>query len=340
MYENLHCHTKTSDGELSYKKALDVCAENKISIVAFTDHDSVPNEKALKILEKNRGHFTKWVIGIEISSGWPKEIKGAASNFHIVGLFVDPNNKELKKHCQKAKDAREQRMRSIVNNLQKLGFKITAKDCLKESKGESTGRPHIVSALEKNKKNLKIIENLRIKMEKATKNNPKILEKYETMMERGPSQYPYALFLGSQAFIKNVFVSYIYRTDMDKSVSLIRNAGGVAILAHWTFSKDKVNKEVIGKLFQEKRLDGGEIVFGVNAEENLKNAEIIKDMKTMEALTEKYKMIQSGGGDSHRKKDFVRFAQAKQLAEKTIGMIAKMQTQAKLNLDFSSLPRA
>jgi len=336
-YENLHTHTVASDGKLSYQEALDLCAENNIGIVAFTDHDSLPNEKALKILQKNRQHPTKWIIGIEISSGWPKEIGGPASNFHIVGLFVDPTNQALKKHCKKAMAGRIERMNKIVSNLQSFGFNISEQDCKKESGGETICRPHIIAALKKRNENIKIIEQLKNKMAEEAVNNPEIKRDYEDMIASGEKQYPYSLLLGKHAFVSGIYVDYLYWKDMDKSVELIRSAGGIAILAHWTFSKRTVNYEMIKKFFQEKRLDGGEIVFGLDSQENLKNKQMIKDMETMEKLTKECGVLQSGGGDSHAKEDFERFGKSKWLAEKTIGMVEKMQKQKKLNIKFSSI---
>ncbi len=336
MYQNLHCHTKTSDGELTYQQVLDICSQNKISVVAFTDHDALPNKKAIKLLEKNRNHPTKWVIGCEISSGWPKEIGGPASNFHLVGLFVDPLNKDLIEHCQKTQKGRIERMEKIVKNLQSLGFEIAKDDCLKETKEGTVGRPHIVAALKKKPKNLKIIEELRKKMAQEAKHNSEVKQKYETMIARGEDQYPYFLFLDPQAFLPDIYVDYLYWKDMDENVKIIRKAGGVAILAHWSFSKQTVNEKMIEKFFQQKRLDGAEIVFGADKASNL-NLELRKDMEIMEKLTQKYKVLASGGGDSHTKKDIEFFSQEKWLAEKTVNLVQKMIKTKKLNLQFSSL---
>ncbi|MBI4652895.1 hypothetical protein HY750_01440 [Candidatus Kuenenbacteria bacterium] len=49
MYQNLHYHTKISDGQFNYQQILDLCQKYNISIVAFTDHDALPDKKAMKI---------------------------------------------------------------------------------------------------------------------------------------------------------------------------------------------------------------------------------------------------------------------------------------------------
>lgn len=336
MYQNLHSHTKTSDGELTHKQVLEVCKQNKISVVAFTDHDALPNEKTLKQLQALKSHPTKWIIGCEISSGWPKEIGGPTSNFHIVGLFVNPFDRALLEHCKKAQQSRIERMGKIVKNLRTLGFEISKEDCLRESYGETIGRPHIVSALKKKSKNLKIIEKLRKQMEKDSENDFKTKEKYDKMMTRGETEYPYSLFLKSGAFLPNIYVDYPYWKEMDESVKLIRNAGGIAILAHWTFSKYMIDIKMIEKFFKEKRLDGAEIVFGGDNVFNM-NVELRNDMKSMEKLTKKCKVLQSGGMDSHKKEDFEFFVKDEELAKKTINLVEKMKELKDLNLKFSSL---
>lgn len=337
MYQNLHSHTIASDGELDHKQVLDICSKNKISVVAFTDHDALPNKKALDALTKNKSHSTKWIIGVEISSGWPKEIGGPANNFHIVGLFVDPKNKALLEHCQKAKDGRMQRMKKMVANLRSLGFLISENDCLKESGGEIVGRLHIASALLKKEINLQIIEKLRQKMEKSARTNIKIKKKYDSMIKAGQWQHVFSLFLDPEAYLPNIYADYEYWLDMDKSVEMIRMAGGIAILAHWSFSKNKVGERMIAKFFQEKRLDGAEITFGSYKAIDAHDSEIKNDLEIIKKLTEKHNVLQSGGGDTHKKTDFELFVREKWFAERTIGLVKKMAKIKTLNLKFSSL---
>ena len=336
MYETLHCHTTTSDGQLTHLQVLDACARNNISIVAFTDHDAVPNQKIVDQLQANKDHPTKWIIGCELSSGWPKEIGGVGSSFHIVGLFVDPFNKALLERNRKFQESRVERMERMVKNLKGLGFEVSVDDCLKESGGESIGRPHIVAALKKIEPNLKIIEELKNKMAEDAENDSELKEKYEKMIERGEEQYPYVLFLDSAAYIPNIYVDYLYYTDLDETVRLIRGAGGVAILAHWSFSKSKVGEKVIEGLFKESRLDGAEIVFGLGVTWR-GGGEMKEDMGTMKRLTEKWNKLQSGGADIHKEEDFRYFVEAKWYAEKTVGLTERMIKQGNLDPQFSSL---
>src|SRR5438309_164072 len=102
LLESLHSHTTNSDGKLSYLEVLKLASENNIGSLAFTDHDSLPTIETLNLLRKENTEV-KWSIGIEVSSGLPLELgRKTCSSFHILGLFIDPTNKELIDHCEKS----------------------------------------------------------------------------------------------------------------------------------------------------------------------------------------------------------------------------------------------
>jgi predicted metal-dependent phosphoesterase TrpH len=335
----LHTHTKTSDGELDYLSALDLCEQNDISVVAFTDHDSIISEENFKLLKGYKG-ITKWISGIEISSGLPKELGGkATSDLHIVGLFVDPLNEPLKTHCKLANKARVTRMRSMVSNLQKLGFIITEEDCLKASQGEAVARPHVVSALMSVESNVEILNNLKQRMEEESKTNLVVKEKYDAMMKQGERGYPYGILLSENAYIPNVYVDYQYFVDMDKSVKLIRNAGGVALLAHYFTCANKINKDMLDEMLRDGRLDGAETVyglFGLNRATELKDF-IIKTTDIAKKLVIKNNKLESGGADAHKAQDFIDFANSGIYAEKTEGMVQKVLNNSNADKSFSNL---
>lgn len=332
-FENLHTHTYTSDGKLTYRQTLKVCSENNIGTVAFTDHDSLPSEKDLHTLENNSSGAVKWILGLEISSGLPIELGGKpTSNFHIIGLFIDPFNQALKNYCQKMQLSRLERMEKIVNNLQKIGFRITKNDCLAESKGKTISRPHMVAALHRKNNNLDLIEKL-IK-ELAADKTPKAKKIYKNLVKKGSDQYLYGLFLEKGSYIPNIYVDYIYGLDLDKTVSLIRKAGGVAILAHWTFCKNIISLKTLRKLLESKRIDGVETVYNFNAK-GMKNR-ILTDMKIMNDLTEKAACLKSGGADSHNRQQIIDFYKNNEIARKTIGFAENIVKKGQVDTRWSS----
>jgi len=332
MYQTLHCHTTASDGLLTYNQVLKICNTNNIGVVAFTDHDSLPSAKVVKYL-KNSKSSVKWVIGIEISSGKPNDFE---TNFspHIVGLFVDPFNKNLMNHSRLAKKARIERMTRMVKSLKKLGFNITEKDCLKASGGETVGRPHIVKAIISKDENIVVIEKLKEKMEEDSKINEKLKEKYEYMMSAGKDSYPYTLFLSDDSYIRGVYVDYLYKVDLDGCVKLIRDAGGVSIFAHWFTEIKKCDRGCMEKLLKEDRIDGVETVYGFFDD---MREEFIKQRKILQDLVGKYHKLESGGVDAHTKKHLVDFAKNKWYAGLTVGMVEKIIKSGKVDLSWSSL---
>lgn len=322
-FQDLHSHTKTSDGKLTYHQSLDVHKRHNVQVVAFTDHDSVPDEKKLQQLNELRDHPVRWMIGIEISSGLPKEMGGnPTSNFHITGLFVDPMNQALKTYCKQMQEARLARMEMIVRNLKRIGFSITVKECLKQAAGETVNRPHIVAALLRKSSNIKILESMQMKMAEDAKSNSEVKEMYDEMVRRGPNQYPYALFLDTRAYFPGVYVDYLFALDLDQTVRTIHDAGGLAFLAHWSFIKNKVDFETVKKLIADKRLDGLEVVYNFNIVG--REAEIKEDMRWLESLAEESKTLKSGGADAHSESDIRLFYADKETAAKTKKLVEPM----------------
>jgi len=335
--QTLHSHTTSSDGELSHEELLQTASRFNIGTVAFTDHDLLmPSSVFTKI--KQSGEFNvRFVSGIEMSSGLPKELSGKPyGGFHVVGLFVNPDDDDLIRYSKDALSARITRMQKMVSNLRAIGFDVTEEDCYRASQGESVGRPHIVKAIYYNEKNIARIEEIRLQMKKESENNLELRRKYDEMMSAGQRQYPYALFLGENSYISNVFVEYSFYVDLDTTVSLIRNAGGIALLAHPDTALPKVSKEKMEELVRDKRIDGIETVFGLW---NLgtEREEISRSMRAFaKSLKEKYNLLPGGGADVHKVEDLRDFALDRTYSEQTIGFAEEIISSSKVNAKWSS----
>lgn len=236
---------------------------------------------------------------------------------------------------------RVNRMHQTVKNLQSLGFEITVNGCLKVSKGQVVGRPHIVKALNlsSNENNKAVLENICKDMEREAEHDERIKQRYELMISKGEQQYPYILLLSTDAFISDIYIPSLNKVSFDKSVSLIRNAGGLAMLAHYWTARDDIVSEMLEKIFQEDRLDGAETVFGLW--EYLKGGKdvpvIDEDRKLLKSLVEKYNKLASGGADIHRREDFEEFANANWYAQETIGMARRIINCLNPNNQWHSL---
>ena len=323
-----------SDGTQDYFEALKTAEKAGYSVVAFTDHDTVPSIEMIEKLKREYTGPVKWFIGCEISSGLPKELGGGpTSMFHILGLFVDPTNEALLDHSRRALEAREERMEKMVTNLQDLGFHITKEDCLRASGGESVGRPHIVRALEKYPENKKIITQIKDEMMEAAKNDPEVEREYEMMLERPEEQYPYTLFLTGESFKKGVYVDYLYNTDMDESVKLIRDAGGVAVLAHWGTIAKKISKDMLKGFLEEGRLDGVEIASLFTAQNTDNSGEFTKILRS---LADELGTIKTIGIDAHHEEEYALFA-GFDIVHESIGMKDELLKRIQSTLKWSNL---
>ena len=331
MYESLHNHTTTSDGTQTYEELLAAAAQTGYGVVAFTDHDAVPGEAEIARLRQYEGPV-KWCLGLEISSGLPKELGGGPiSNIHILGLFTDPTNEALREHCAKAQAARTLRMEKMVANLRGLGFKITVDDALAASGGESVGRPHIVRALNTYPENAAVIEGMRADMEKAAVGSASVAMDYAHMLERPASDYPYRLFLSDDAFIQGIYVDYLYWLDLDAAVSLIRQAGGVAVIAHWYTAAKKIDAEMLEGMLKARRLDGVEILG------NQLNSQARRAEPVLTAMASRTGCLATFGVDCHREEDLVSFASDRNLAQRTVGQLRRLTQRADVDLSWSNL---
>ncbi|HSX01925.1 MAG TPA: hypothetical protein VLI05_01275 [Candidatus Saccharimonadia bacterium] len=329
-YESLHNHTTASDGAQTYLEVLATAERNGFGVMAFPDHDMLPSATDLAMLQAYDGPV-KWLIGCEISSGLPRELGGGVTSmFHILGLFTDPTNQALVDHCRQALAARTERMERIAANLRGLGFTISADDCLQASGGESVGRPHIVKALNMHSANAAVLDGIKADMERAAVSSSAVAMSYMRMMQRDPSDYPYRLFLSDDAFIPDIYVDYLYSIDMDASVQLIRQAGGVAILAHWPTIKRKIDAAMLEGFLRDGRLDGVELRSG------FVDHEVESSGRQLAAMAERCGALTTIGIDGHRERDIERFAADRALADQTIGQTARLIDRAQPDLSWSN----
>jgi 3',5'-nucleoside bisphosphate phosphatase len=127
-----------------------------------------------------------------------------AEDLHICGYWVDLE--KIGPACERAQQGRRERAGEIVENLRREGFDLTLEDAIREAgAADSIGRPHIARAAG------------------ATGDLGPFFEEY--------------LVPGAKAFVPRRWPS------AEQAIELIRDAGGVAVIAHpyWDISEpDKV----------------------------------------------------------------------------------------------------
>jgi len=132
-------HTYYSDGYNTPERLIDKAKNQGIKILSITDHDSV---NAISQAAEYAKKFGMEVIpGVEIST----DIRD--TEVHILGYFVDPDNKDLEHYLNFFREERYKRAIRMVNKLNILGLAITIEDVLVFAKDSAIGRPHIAQAL-------------------------------------------------------------------------------------------------------------------------------------------------------------------------------------------------
>lgn len=335
-YNNLHSHTINSDGKITVAETMNFCKKNGVSAVAFTDHDTLLKDEDVRYLKSNSGDV-KWVSGVELSISGLKDLDEGFSLFHMVGLFVDPTNSKLREFCNTAQSGRKERMVKIVKNLKKIDITITEDDCLKASGGETVGRPHIVEAIMKYPENITVMKNLYEKIKKDSDKDVRAKQVVESIKTYGEAQMPYAIFLSKEAYIPDIYVDYLFKPDFDQCVKVIRDAGGLSFLAHYFTCAHKLPFSLLEKIIREDRLDGIEIIYGIEGyssdDKNIVKS-LVEQREGLTNLANKTGCLVSGGADSHTLDDWKSFVNNKEYAKSTVGLLDDILKNSKKELGW------
>jgi predicted metal-dependent phosphoesterase TrpH len=251
---DLHIHSTASDGSLTPSEILVTAVQMGLKAIAITDHDTLSGSAAAIAggIPPGLGFLT----GIEISAGAPEGYRVNGS-VHILGYGIDPDHMKLNALLNILKGARENRNPQIIDRLNALGMNLDAGE-LDRIVGEATaGRPHIAQLM----------------MKKG------IVASIDDAFDR---------FLGKHrpAYVEK------FRVPMAEAISTIRDAGGIAVLAHpyLTGLTDPITFEAFLQTLITMGLGGIEALYPGHTE--AATAEYCR-------LARKYDLIISGGTDFH-----------------------------------------
>ena len=136
---DFHTHTNHSDGYYSPIELIQLVKKAGLDIISITDHDNLAAIHEAASVGKDFG--VEVIPGLEVSSDiGDREV-------HILGYFIDPDNRELERYLKFFREERLKRAIRIVNKLKGLGFTISIEDVLEQSKNSAIGRPHIAQAM-------------------------------------------------------------------------------------------------------------------------------------------------------------------------------------------------
>lgn len=138
---DLHAHSSWSDGTQSIHELWAQAAQEGLSALALTDHDTVAGWQELPEAVARTGVVA--VPGIEVSAEHER------LSVHVLALLVDPSpHTDLARELDRARRSRTERAERMVEAIS-ADHPITWQDVRAQVAGETTtvGRPHIADAL-------------------------------------------------------------------------------------------------------------------------------------------------------------------------------------------------
>ena len=192
------------------------------------------------------------VLGSEISC---QTLDG--TSVHMLGMLFDRENSALAEVLSTTRDNRLTRMNRIIGRLNEAGFEITIEDVLAQlAPGATLGRPHLADAL--------IAKKIVASRDEAF-----------TELLHNNSKY---------------YISHYSPTPED-AIKLIKQAGGVAVIAHPLASLRGRTVSIDSfKSMVEAGLDGIEISHRDQSED---------ERKLLREIVEQYDIIATGSSDYH-----------------------------------------
>ena len=249
---DLHVHTNISDGSLNAIEVIRLAKSKGITHLAITDHDTTQRlQEAITL-----GQELEVVIvpGIEISAYDYVRNKKA----HILGLLIEPGHRALDLLCTPLVQSRNKASAEMVRKIIAAGYEISLEDVQKHEGGSGVYKQHIMHALLAKGYCESIYCDL-----------------YKKLFGRGSTSEPQG--------IAYILLDYI---DAQAAIAAIREAGGIAILAH---PGQLSNFDAIDE-WVELGLEGIEVFHPSHSEEDYQNAL---------RFATKHKLIVTGGSDFH-----------------------------------------
>ena len=141
MKVDLHCHTTASDGILSPSSLVKRCVDEKVSVCAVADHDTLDGITEARIAGD--------AAGVNVIAACEFSVRCPHGDFHLLGYGLDTGNARLLAELARIKNVRAKRIPMIVEKLRECGVTIDAEEVFREAKGGAPGKPHVARVLVK-----------------------------------------------------------------------------------------------------------------------------------------------------------------------------------------------
>ncbi|WP_068774548.1 PHP domain-containing protein [Paenibacillus sp. FJAT-26967] len=248
QWADLHTHTTASDGTLPPEENVRIAKEAGLSAVGITDHDTVAGIPAA-VKEGER-------IGIEVVPGIEISTVAGGQDIHVLGYYMDIQDPLFLSRLEELRGTRNKRNEMMLERLREMGISVTMAEVLEHLESDkqledTIGRPHIANVL--------------------------LAKGYVSTMGEAFERY-----LGKQG-AAYVNPPRIYPTQ---AIDWIREAGGVAVLAHpGIYGDDDIVAELI-----RYGLDGIETRHADHTPEQVAH---------YETIAREHGLIETAGSDFH-----------------------------------------
>lgn len=252
-YIDLHVHSVCSDGTFEPEELVDLAIQNDLVAFALTDHDTVDGVERAILAAKDRP--IKVIPGIELSCEYTIS-ETRKKEIHILGYQLDWKQPELCNTLAAVANERDNRNRKMCANLSDAGYPIDYASLVARFGNTILTRAHFARFL----------------------------------LEKGAVPSLDAAFKRILAQDGPYFVMREYLTPK-KGIELIRQAGGIPVLAHPLLYKMSVTE--IRNLIVE--LKG----YGLQGIEALYSRNRGTDEAFVRKLAAEYNLFITGGSDFH-----------------------------------------
>ncbi len=247
MKADLHCHSKISDGSLSSEELISLAKRVELTAISITNHDTMAGTEKARLLGEKVG--IRVIPGAEISA-WDYDRK---RKVHLLCYMPDDPDK-INAFCQQTIKNRQKAALMMLQKIMRL-YPIPTDIVAKRAAGSTNiFKQHIMHALMECGYSKDMFGELYQK-----------LFNRETGIAFFPVEYP----------------------DIREAVTVVREAGGVAILAH-PFQFDSI--ELMEELTAEHMLDGIEAYHS--------RYDLEASMK-LSAFAHDHQLLVTGGSDFH-----------------------------------------
>jgi len=208
---DLHLHTSISDGSATPREAVAEAARIGLKAIAITDHDATEGIEGASAAGRRYGVVV--IPGVELSC---REFSGEGGQVgrevHILGYYVDKDNSALRKSLEVERDNRVARLKRMASRLGDMGMPIDFDGIKIKTETEtkfSLGRPELAEVL--------------------------VREGHVSSIDEA-----FALYLGEgkPAYVRRS----TYMTAVE-GIALVRQAGGIACIAHPGLGEDEEGKD-------------------------------------------------------------------------------------------------